>query len=191
MKVKFAFLSILFIFAITVIQAKDKEENPDVQNKKSERELRKSEQAAKDSISHMLAIDAIERSDYIFKITSINTQKGRIEYVNANVNFLLVEENMFTFQTSTGFGGGPNNMGGITTKGLVKDVNRSIDKHGNITYTFRLVSNMLNANVSLYIPSNSNSGDLYLNFDNRSESLTMFGAVYPKDSARLFEGGYM
>lgn len=191
MKVKFAFLSILFIFAITVIQAKDKEENPDVQNKKSERELRKSEQAAKDSISHMLAIDAIERSDYIFKITSINTQKGRIEYVNANVNFLLVEDNMFTFQTSTGFGGGPNNMGGITTKGLVKDVNRSIDKHGNITYTFRLVSNMLNANVSLYIPSNSNSGDLYLNFDNRSESLTMFGAVYPKDSARLFEGGYM
>lgn len=191
MKIKFAFLSILLMFSITVISAKDKERNNNTQNKKSERELRKSEQAAKDSVSHILAVESIERSDYIFKITSIDTQKGRIEYVNANVNFLMVEENMFTFQTSTGFGGGPNNMGGITTKGLVKDVNRSIDKHGNITYTFRLVSNMLNANVSLYIPGNSNSGDLYLNFDNRSESLTMFGAVYPKDSARLFEGGYM
>lgn len=191
MKKGFVFILFVMLFSVTVISAKDKGGTADSSDKKSERALRKSEQAAKDSVSHILAVEAIERSEYIFKITSINTQRGRIEYVNANVNFLLVEDNMFTFQTSTGFGGGPNNMGGITTKGLVKDVDKSVDKHGNITYTFSLVSSLFNANVTLFVQGGSNSGDLYMNFQRGPESATMFGAVYPKESARVYEGGYM
>lgn len=189
MKGKFAFITLLMLFSVAVLSAKEKGKTSD--DKKNERAMRKSEQMAKDSVSHILAIDAIERSNYIFKITSLNTNRGRIEYVNANVNFLLVEDNMFTFQTSTGFGGGPNNMGGITTKGLVKDVDKSVDKHGGVTYTFRLVSSLFNANVTLFIQSDSNSGDLYMNFDNGIESATMFGSVYPSVSSTLYEGGYM
>lgn len=186
------FISVLLMFSIAAASAKGTGGSDDnARDRKSERAMRKSEQAARDSVSHILAVEAIERSDYIFKITSINTQKGRIEYVSANVNFLLVEDDMFTFQTSTGFGGGPNNMGGITTKGLIKNVERSVDKHGNVTYTFRLVSNLLNASATLYIQGSSNAGDLYLNFDRRADTVTMFGSVYPSESTKLYEGGYM
>ena len=185
-------ISVLLLLSVSFASAKGRTDTDGrVQSRKSEKAMRKSEQASRDSVSHILAVDAIERSDYIFKITSINTQRGRIEYVNANVNFFLVEEDLFTFQTSTGFGGGPNNMGGITTKGLVKDVERSTDKHGNVTYTFRLVSSLLNANATLNVSGSSNSADLYLNFDRGSGSATMFGSIYPKESAKLYEGGYM
>ncbi|MEG1574396.1 MAG: DUF4251 domain-containing protein [Bacteroidales bacterium] len=156
--------------------------------KKELRTLRKTEQAKKDSTSHTSAMYAIKASNWIFKATTITSLGGRREYVAANVNYLMIEDNLFTFQTSTGFGGGYNNMGGITTKGLVKGMNSSVDKHGNVSYTFKMLGTLFNANVTLNLMNEGNSAEIFMNFDRGEGSIIMDGSIYMLGITNLYEG---
>lgn len=157
-------------------------------SKKEQKAAKRALEAQKDSISGVIAKNAIDSGEWIFRAISINVSGGPMVNVPSNVNFLMVEGDKFTFQTSTGFGGGPNNMGGITTTGLVKIENIDTDRHGNVSYTLRLNGSILNAVATLNLQRNSNMADLYLNMDRGGRNLSMTGSVYTIGSSQLFEG---
>lgn len=182
-------ITLIFILSVTIGYAQESNQKTNL-TKKELRAQRKAEQAKKDSIYRYSAMNALKSANWIFKATAITVSGSGTGYVAANVNYLLIEDGMFTFQTSTGFGGGPNNMGGITTKGLVKDMESSVDKRGNITYTFKLLGTMFNATVTLNMQHDGNGGELFMNFDRGMGSIIMIGSVYPIGTTKIYEGGY-
>ncbi|MBR5324675.1 MAG: DUF4251 domain-containing protein [Muribaculaceae bacterium] len=157
-------------------------------SKKEQKAAKRALEAQKDSIAGVIAKDAIANGEWIFRAISMNVSGGAMINVPSNLNFLMVQGDQFTFQTSTGFGGGPNNMGGITTTGLIKVENVDVDKHGNISYSLRLNGTILNAVATLNLNRNSNIADLYLNMDRGTRNISMAGAVYTIGSAQVFEG---
>ncbi|MEG1574395.1 MAG: DUF4251 domain-containing protein, partial [Bacteroidales bacterium] len=100
--------------------------------KKELREKRRAEEARLDSLSYQLAILAINSNSWVLKATSITVTGGPNVFVQPNVNFIQVVGNTMTMQTSTGFGGGSNNMGGITARGTINNESRQTDKRGNM-----------------------------------------------------------
>ncbi|MBR4962579.1 MAG: DUF4251 domain-containing protein [Muribaculaceae bacterium] len=157
-------------------------------SKKEQKAAKRALEAQKDSITGVIAKDAIERGEWIFRAITMNVSGGAMINVPSNLNFLMVQGDKFTFQTSTGFGGGPNNMGGITTTGIIKVENIDTDKHGNVTYSLRLTGTILNAVATLSLQHNSNIADLYLNIDRGTRNISMAGSVYTIGSAQVFEG---
>ena len=160
----------------------------EVLSKKEQKAAKRALEAQKDSIAGVIAKGAIENGEWIFRAISINVSGGAMINVPSNLNFLMVQGDHFTFQTSTGFGGGPNNMGGITTTGLIKVEDVDIDKHGNISYSLRLNGTILNAVATLNLQRNSNVADLYLNMDRGARNISMAGSVYTIGSTQVFEG---
>ncbi len=177
---KFVILLILAI-SYNIMQAQELTKK---ELKVAKREL----ESKKDSISGIIAKDAMEKGEWIFNATTITVSGGAMNTVPANLNFLMVEGEQFTFQTSTGFGGGPNNMGGITTTGLIKIESVDIDRHGNTSYYMKLTGSILNASATLNLQRNSNMADLYLNMDRGARNISMTGSIYPIGSTNVFEG---
>ncbi|MBR5532167.1 MAG: DUF4251 domain-containing protein [Bacteroidales bacterium] len=174
----------IFAFALTLpIEAKDQGVS-----KKEQKAAKRALEAQKDSIAGLVSRDAMERGEWVFNAVSVNVSGGPMVNVPSNLNFLMVEGDKYTFQTSSGFGGGPNNMGGITTTGLIKIEDVEADRHGNITYSLRLNGTILNGTATLTLERNSNRADLYINMDRGTRNLSMVGAVYPIGTTRVFEG---
>lgn len=174
----------IFAFAFTISLSAQEEG----MSKKEQKAAKRALEAQKDSISGVIAKNAIENEEWIFRAISMNVSGGAMINVPSNLNFLMVEGDKFTFQTSTGFGGGPNNMGGITTTGLIKVEGVDTDRHGNISYSLRLNGTLLNATATLNLQHNSNMADLYLNMDKGGRNLSMTGSVYTIGSSQVFEG---
>ncbi|MBR3608867.1 MAG: hypothetical protein IKL50_03150, partial [Bacteroidales bacterium] len=114
-------IQILLLFMVTLF--------PSVlisQNTKSKKEVRKEMQSERkaqeahlDSINRQMALLAVSSNNWVLNATSINTTGGTVTYVQPNVNFIKTVGDMMTFQTSTGFGGGINAMGGVTLRGMI------------------------------------------------------------------------
>lgn len=163
------------------------------QNSKSKKEIkkemqaeRKAQQAHLDSINREMALLAVEANSWVLNATSINVTGGTVTYVQPNVNFIKVVGETMTFQTSTGFGGGINAMGGVTLNGMIVSKTSSNDK-GSISYTYKVRGTALNAMVILTFDNEGDTATAFMNFDN-GYSLTMSGEVQSYTQAAVSEG---
>lgn len=163
------------------------------QNSKSKKEIkkemqaeRKAQQAHLDSINREMALLAVEANSWVLNATSINVTGGTVTYVQPNVNFIKVVGEKMTFQTSTGFGGGINAMGGVTLNGMIVSKTSSNDK-GSISYTYKVRGTALNAMVILTFDNEGDTATAFMNFDN-GYSLTMSGEVQSYTQAAVSEG---
>lgn len=179
------------LLPVFCINASEKDGNKkNAVSKKELRAERKKEQSKKDSVSHAMAIRGIKSDSWVYSATSITATGGPNVVVQPNVNFIKVEGKEMIFQTSSGFGGGPNNMGGITVRATVKDKEVETDKHGDTTCSFRFNGTAVNGKVSITIPHHSAHAYAYINFDN-GRSLSMDGQVVPVSKARMSVGSYV
>ena len=163
------------------------------QNTQSKKELRKEiqnerkvQEAHLDSINREMALLAVSSNNWVLNATSINTTGGTVTYVQPNVNFLKTVGDMMTFQTSTGFGGGINAMGGVTLKGLIVSKTQNDDK-GSISYTYNVRGTAFNATIILTFDNEGDTATAFMNFDN-GYSLTMYGEVQPYSLNSVTEG---
>ena len=163
------------------------------QNTKSKKEIRKEiqtqrkeQEAHLDSINREMALLAVSSNNWVLNATSINTTGGTVTYVQPNVNFIKVVGNMMTFQTSTGFGGGINALGGVTLRGMIVSRTHDDDK-GSISYTYNVKGTALNATVILTFDNEGDTATAFMNFDN-GYSLTMYGEVQPYTVNSVTEG---
>lgn len=163
------------------------------QNTKTKKDVRKEMQTERrqqeahlDSINRQMALLSVSSNNWVLNATSINVTGGTVTYVQPNVNFVKVEGNIMTFQTSTGFGGGINAMGGVTLRGMIVSKTNSDDK-GSISYTYNVKGTALNATVILTFDNEGDTATVFMNFDN-GYSLTMYGEVQPYTINSVTEG---
>lgn len=163
------------------------------QNTKTKKDVRKEMQTERrqqeahlDSINRQMALLSVSSNNWVLNATSINVTGGTVTYVQPNVNFVKVEGNIMTFQTSTGFGGGINAMGGVTLRGMIVSKTHSDDK-GSISYTYNVKGTALNATVILTFDNEGDTATVFMNFDN-GYSLTMYGEVQPYTINSVTEG---
>ena len=163
------------------------------QNTKSKKDVRKEMQTERrqqeahlDSINRQMALLSVSSNNWVLNATSINVTGGTVTYVQPNVNFVKVEGNIMTFQTSTGFGGGINAMGGVTLRGMIVSKTHDDDK-GSISYTYNVKGTALNATVILTFDNEGDTATVFMNFDN-GYSLTMYGEVQPYTINSVTEG---
>lgn len=178
------------VLPVFCANASEKKKDKRGDSKKELREERRKEQSRKDSISHVMAMRAIESDSWVFSATSITATGGPNIVVQPNVNFIKVDGKEMTFQTSTGFGGGPNNLGGITVRATVHGKTVEKDKHGDTICSFRFSGTAINGKISITIPHNAVSSYAYINFDN-GRSLTMDGQVVHMSKAKMSVGSYV
>ena len=163
------------------------------QNTKTKKDVRKEMQTERrqqeahlDSINRQMALLSVSSNNWVLNATSINVTGGTVTYVQPTVNFVKVEGNIMTFQTSTGFGGGINAMGGVTLRGMIASKTHSDDK-GSISYTYNVKGTALNATVILTFDNEGDTATVFMNFDN-GYSLTMYGEVQPYTINSVTEG---
>lgn len=163
------------------------------QNTKTKKDVRKEMQTERrqqeahlDSINRQMALLSVSSNNWVLNATSINVTGGTVTYVQPNVNFVKVEGNIMTFQTSTGFGGGINAMGGVTLRGMIVSKTHDDDK-GSISYTYNVKGTALNATVILTFDNEGDTATVFMNFDN-GYSLTMYGEVQPYTINSVTEG---
>lgn len=163
------------------------------QNKNSKKEMRKEiqnerkvQEAHLDSINRQMALLSVESNKWVLQATSITVSGGTVTYVQPNVNFIKVEGETMTFQTSTGFGGGINAMGGVTLRGMIVNTTHSDDR-GSISYTYNVRGTALNATVILTFDNEGDTASVFMNFDN-GYSLTLYGEVEPYTPSSVTEG---
>lgn len=163
------------------------------QNTKTKKDVRKEMQTERrqqeahlDSINRQMALLSVSSNNWVLNATSINVTGGTVTYVQPNVNFVKVEGNIMTFQTSTGFGGGINAMGGVTLRGMIVSKTHDDDK-GSISYTYNVKGTALNATVILTFDNEGDTATVFMNFDN-GYSLTMYGEVQPYTVNSVTEG---
>lgn len=184
-KILLAFALASFMF--TAYAANNTNGNERKMTRKELREKRKAEEAKLDSMSYKLAVLAINANSWVLKATSITVTGGPNVFVQPNVNFIQVVGNTMTLQTSTGFGGGPNNMGGITASGTISRESRETDKNGGLEYTFRVNGTTINGTVMVDLPSEQSVATAFINFDSGT-SITMQGVVRPYSNTEVYEG---
>ena len=163
------------------------------QNTKTKKDVRKEMQTERrqqeahlDSINRQMALLSVSSNNWVLNATSINVTGGTVTYVQPNVNFVKVEGNIMTFQTSTGFGGRINAMGGVTLRGMIVSKTHDDDK-GSISYTYNVKGTALNATVILTFDNEGDTATVFMNFDN-GYSLTMYGEVQPYTVNSVTEG---
>ena len=180
--------AILPVFCATAFGKKSGKKNS--VSKKELREERRKEQNSRDSVSHVMAVRGLKAGSWVFSATSITATGGPDVVVQPGVNFIKVEGEDMIFQTSTGFGGGPNNMGGITFRATVRDKKIETDKHGDTVCTFRFNGTAINGKVSVTLPDKSPSAYAYVNFDN-GRTLSMNGQILPVSKAKVSVGSFV
>jgi hypothetical protein len=172
----------LFSLSATIIQAQDRED------KKTKKEIRKAEERARHEKNLDLFRDWIDNRDFIILTDNISGRYGAIYNLQPSVNFIKVEGDEITIQTSQPHQVGSNGIGGLTTEGpitsmkvLTNEQNEPISVLINFT-TPALGPGTVNIHVN-----GSGNASAYIR-GNWGRMATFRGEFANSDSTNIFEG---
>ena len=159
-----------------------------VQNRKISREEQKkiAQQQAKQQFE--IARQALKDSMFVVEVDRIIGQLGRTVYVSANENFVLMNHDyasvhLAVLSTHVGM----NGVGGITLAGNISDVQERIDKHGNITYQFRVQGNSISSTVIVTLYKGDNQVSAVMNSTFNNGRITFYGRLFPAHASKVFK----
>lgn len=142
-----------------------------------------------DSINREIAILAINNNSWMLKADRVIPKGKSPIYLQSNANFLQVVGDKVTLQTSTGFGGGVNGMGGVTLRGTIKNEGLESGKRGDLIYSYSVAGVRFNGIITLNIGKVGVMAEAYFNI-NSGDSFTLRGEVVPYSAKRILEGAY-
>lgn len=135
-----------------------------------------------------IARQALTDSMFVVEVDRIIGQLGRTVYVSANENFVLMNRNYAAVQLAVlSAHAGMNGVGGITLAGNVSDVQERIDKHGNITYQFRVQGNSISSTVILTLYKGDNQVSVMMNSTFNKGRITFYGRLLPAQASKVFK----
>ena len=92
-------------------------------------------------------------------------------------------------QSTPGISGGPNGMGGITLEGMVVDLRETVDKRGNLSLKFTIMSTGGSAEVELKLLTGGNSANATITPKMRpTNRVIMFGRIVDPEKSKVFKG---
>lgn len=145
---------------------------PVKETKKEKKEREKQIRKLNEDVEYAKASNSLRRGYFVLLANSVDMGGHRVTGLNESANYLLVQDGdgiiQFAFNT---YRSGPNGIGGVTTKGTVRDRKIKYDDNGDVHLEYQLVSKKEIAYVYITLFHNSNraigrvSGMFDMNFN--------------------------
>ncbi len=158
------------------------------QTNSREWEISKQEEAIRDSIAYIQALDALERLDFVLEADQLQFRRGRMAYVSTVTNFISLSDDEATVQIAPYNDGGPNGVGGITLVGRASDIRIKTDKKENTYFSMDVMGTGLSATVDIVLPKGSNRASVTVNPYFHGNRITLYGNLYPSNLSQIFKG---
>lgn len=194
---KFIAFALVALMAMAGTQTAYAQENNNGDNTKSttkaqrdaERARQKAEAAFLDSLMHTSAVAALEGRQFVLEADKVIFKRGETAYVNANTNFVLMNDDRGTVQVAfnTPFGG-PNGIGGVTVDGNVSNIKMKTTKRGDVNASFAVQGIGISAQVFVTLNRGSNEATVTITPNFNSNTLTLQGKVVPLEQSTIFKG---
>lgn len=162
-------------------------------DKKVQKEAKKAkaraEEEALEQASYQLALEALKNKQFVLEADRVIFRNGMSTFVTSNTNFVLMDKNKSTVQVAfnTAYPG-PNGIGGVTVDGNASNLKISIDKKGNVNYSFNAQGIGISAQIFITMTSGSNKATVTVNPNFSNRTLTLTGEIVPLELSNLFKG---
>lgn len=175
----------MVVLSSTSVEAQTQDQKQDRKNsRKEQREI--AQQQANQQFE--IARQALKDSMFVVEVDRIIGQLGRTVYVSANENFVLMNRDYASVQLAVlSAHEGMNGVGGITLAGNVSDVQERIDKHGNITYQFRVQGSSISSTVIVTLYKGDNLVSVVMNSTFNNGRITFYGRLLPAHASKVFK----
>ena len=143
-----------------------------------------------DSVQYLQAITALKDGSWALEASNVAFNNGATSLVTESTNFISINNGMATVQTALNNSNiySPNGLGGITLTGRVGNEQMSIDRYGNVYYSFSIFGSEISATVNVMLSAGSNQATATINPNFNSSNLAMSGYIYPYNNAGIIEG---
>ena len=173
----------MVVLCSTSVEAQTQDQNRKI-SRKEQREI--AQQQANQQFE--IARQTLKDSMFVVEVDRIIGQLGRTVYVSANENFVLMNRDYASVQLAVlSAHEGMNGVGGITLAGNVSDVQERIDKHGNITYQFRVQGSSISSTVIVTLYKGDNLVSVVMNSTFNNGRITFYGRLLPAHASKVFK----
>lgn len=173
----------MVVLCSTSVEAQTQDQNRKI-SRKEQREIAQQQANQQFEIAHQ----ALQDSMFVVEVDRIIGQLGRTVYVSANENFVLMNHDYASVQLAVlSTHVGMNGVGGITLAGNISDVQERIDKHGNITYQFRVQGNSISSTVIVTLYKGDNQVSAVMNSTFNNGRITFYGRLFPAHASKVFK----
>lgn len=173
----------MVVLCSTSVEAQTQDQNRKI-SRKEQREI--AQQQANQQFE--IARQALKDSMFVVEVDRIIGQLGRTVYVSDNENFVLMNHDYASVQLAVlSTHVGMNGVGGITLAGNISDVQERIDKHGNITYQFRVQGNSISSTVIVTLYKGDNQVSAVMNSTFNNGRITFYGRLFPAHASKVFK----
>ncbi len=160
---------------------------------RAERERQRAEARAaelrQDSVAYNEAIKALKDGAWVLEANNINFFSGITRFVSPTTNYVSCNDGDGTIQTAySNFTYSPNGLGGVTVQGDISGDRMSIDKDGNVYYSFSIQGSAVSATVYVTLTGGTNQASATVNPNFTGRSITFDGYLVPYSQATVFQG---
>ncbi len=159
-----------------------------VERERHRAEMRAVEQH-QDSVAYAEALSALKAGNWVLEADNINFFSGITRFVSSSTNYISCNDGEGIIQTAyANFTYSPNGLGGVTVQGDVSDGRMSMDKDGNVYYSFSIQGSAVSATVYVTLTSGTNQASATVNPNFTGRSMTFDGYLVPYSRATVFQG---
>lgn len=193
MKSRFFILTILFglLFGVSSYAQSGRTEREKAW--RAERERQRAEARAieqhQDTIAFRQALEALKEGNWVLEANNINFANGVTRFVSSTTNYISCKDGEGTIQTAySNFTYSPNGLGGVTVQGNVSGESLSVDKDGNVYYSFSVQGPAVSATVFVTLAGGTNQASATVNPNFSGMSMTFDGYLVPYRQNSVFQG---
>ncbi len=184
------YIIILFAFALFTFVPEGMAQTGRLENKeqrKTERAERKREKEKELKRRHEVLKDLVQEQKFVLEASTIFGRYMHPYQVQPNTNFVKVDGERVTVQTSNNHSFGYNGLGGITLHGIISDY-KVISKKGNGVSVLINFTNPAIGYSTLNLDLSTGGAARALFIDNWGRRITFQGQLDGLESTRVFEG---
>lgn len=160
-----------------------------IEGKGSKKSSKKEQRAIENEIAFQSALGLVKSRHFVMEATKLSMPDGSSLAVFSDVNYVMMKGDRAVVQSTPGISGGPNGMGGITLEGMVVDLRETVDKRGNLSLKFTVMSTGGSAEVELKLLTGGNSANATITPKMRTTNrVIMFGRIVDPEKSRVFKG---
>ena len=142
-----------------------------------------------DSVAYQAVVEALKEGRWVLEANNVNFANGITRFVSSSTNYISNDSGEGTIQTAyTNFTYSPNGLGGVTLQGDIYNVSMTIDRDGNVNYSFSIQGSGLSATVNLMLAGGTNQASATVTPNFSGQSITFDGYLVPYDQSVVFQG---
>ena len=142
-----------------------------------------------DSVAYQAAVEALKEGRWVLEANNVNFANGITRFVSSSTNYISNDAGEGTIQTAyTNFTYSPNGLGGVTLQGDIYNVSMTIDREGNVNYSFSIQGSGLSATVNLMLAGGTNQASATVTPNFSGQPITFDGYLVSYDQSVVFQG---